>query len=52
VRAALDELRAVAANGANTMPATIAAVRAYATIGEITDALRSELGTYREPVTV
>ncbi|MBI3967597.1 MAG: methylmalonyl-CoA mutase [Chloroflexi bacterium] len=52
VRAALDELRAAAATGTNTMPATIAAVKTYATVGEITATLRSELGAYREPVVV
>jgi methylmalonyl-CoA mutase N-terminal domain/subunit len=33
----------------NTMPATIEAVRAYATLGEICDALRDVYGLYEEP---
>ncbi len=32
----------------NTMPHIIAAVRAYATVGEICDALREVYGTYQE----
>ncbi|HEY2325599.1 MAG TPA: methylmalonyl-CoA mutase family protein [Thermoanaerobaculia bacterium] len=34
---------------ANTMPFIIDAVRAYATVGEISDALRDVFGTYQEP---
>jgi methylmalonyl-CoA mutase N-terminal domain/subunit len=30
------------------MPHILTAVRAYATVGEITDALRSAFGTHRE----
>jgi methylmalonyl-CoA mutase N-terminal domain/subunit len=38
-----------AAEGAeNTMPRLLDAVRAYATLGEICDALRSVFGTYTE----
>jgi methylmalonyl-CoA mutase N-terminal domain/subunit len=33
---------------ANTMPYIVAAVRAYATVGEIRDALRDVYGTYTE----
>jgi len=33
---------------ANTMPYIIEAVRAYATVGEICDALRQVYGTYEE----
>ncbi len=45
----LDELAAVARDeSANLMPATIAAVKARATMGEITDALKAPFGTYRE----
>jgi methylmalonyl-CoA mutase, N-terminal domain len=46
---ALDKLRAVARSQENTMPATIAAVRAYATLGEICSALRDIYGVYEEP---
>src|SRR6266545_2790630 len=37
---ALDSLRTAAEHGDNTMPPTIEAVRAYATLGEICSALR------------
>ncbi|HEX8492674.1 MAG TPA: methylmalonyl-CoA mutase family protein [Pyrinomonadaceae bacterium] len=45
----LEKLRQAARNGDNTMPATIEAVRAYATLGEICDALRDIYGLYEEP---
>ncbi|HEV2706016.1 MAG TPA: methylmalonyl-CoA mutase family protein [Pyrinomonadaceae bacterium] len=45
----LDRLKQDAAAGTNTMPATIEAVRAYATLGEICDALRDVYGLYEEP---
>ena len=46
---ALEKLKQAAAAGDNTMPATIDAVRAYATLGEICDALRDVYGLYEEP---
>src|SRR6266705_889499 len=46
---ALDRLRMTAQRGDNTMPATIGAVRAYATLGEICSALRDVYGIYEEP---
>lgn len=46
---ALDKLRKAAQTEANTMPATIEAVRAYATLGEICSALRDVYGVYEEP---
>jgi len=46
---ALDKLRRAAENEENTMPATIEAVRAYATLGEICSALRDVYGIYEEP---
>jgi methylmalonyl-CoA mutase N-terminal domain/subunit len=46
---ALDSLRIAAQKGDNTMPATIEAVRAYATLGEICSALRDVYGVYEEP---
>ena len=46
---ALEKLRQAARNNENTMPATIEAVRAYATLGEICDALRDVYGLYEEP---
>jgi methylmalonyl-CoA mutase N-terminal domain/subunit len=49
VAKALDSLRMAAQKGDNTMPATIEAVRAYATLGEICAALRDVYGVYEEP---
>ncbi|HET6669553.1 MAG TPA: methylmalonyl-CoA mutase family protein [Pyrinomonadaceae bacterium] len=46
---ALDKLRQAAHKAENTMPATIEAVRAYATLGEICSALRDVYGIYEEP---
>ncbi len=45
----LDKLRHAAEAGDNTMPATIEAVREYATLGEICSALRDVYGIYEEP---
>ena len=45
----LDRLRKAAKLNENTMPATIEAVRAYATLGEICSALRDVYGIYEEP---
>jgi methylmalonyl-CoA mutase N-terminal domain/subunit len=46
---ALEKLKQAARHDENTMPATIEAVRAYATLGEICDALRDVYGLYEEP---
>jgi methylmalonyl-CoA mutase N-terminal domain/subunit len=46
---ALEKVRQAARSNENTMPATIEAVRAYATLGEICDALRDVYGLYEEP---
>jgi methylmalonyl-CoA mutase N-terminal domain/subunit len=48
VTRALDTLRTAAAGSANTMPALLDAVRAYATVGEMCDALRDVWGEYQE----
>jgi methylmalonyl-CoA mutase N-terminal domain/subunit len=48
VARSLDALRAAARGGANTMPSILEAVRAYATLGEMCDALRDEWGEYEE----
>jgi methylmalonyl-CoA mutase N-terminal domain/subunit len=48
VAAALDGLQDAAKSNTNTMPALIAAVRAYATLGEMCDALRAVWGEYEE----
>ena len=45
----LEKLKRAAKSGENTMPATIEAVRAYATLGEICSALRDVYGVYEEP---
>ena len=44
----LDRVRKVADSGENIMPVMIEAVKAYATVGEISDALREIFGEYRE----
>jgi methylmalonyl-CoA mutase N-terminal domain/subunit len=49
VRRMLDEVRQVARSEENIMPVLIEAVKAYATVGEISDALRDVFGEYREP---
>ncbi|HYW45481.1 MAG TPA: methylmalonyl-CoA mutase family protein [Bryobacteraceae bacterium] len=48
VRRALDALQRAAEGTQNTMPRLLDAVRAYATLGEICDALREVFGTYQE----
>ena len=52
VRATLDALRAGARGTANTMPLLLDAVRAYATVGEMCDALRDVWGEYVEAPTI
>jgi methylmalonyl-CoA mutase N-terminal domain/subunit len=47
VTTALTDLRAPAAGAENVMPATVEAVKAYATIGEIVDVLRDVHGQWR-----
>ena len=46
---ALEKLKRAAQHEENTMPATIEAVRVYATLGEICSALRDVYGVYEEP---
>jgi methylmalonyl-CoA mutase N-terminal domain/subunit len=46
---ALEKLKRAAVKAENTMPATIEAVRAYATLGEICSSLRDVYGVYEEP---
>jgi methylmalonyl-CoA mutase N-terminal domain/subunit len=50
--AALGRLEECARGGENLMPAMIDAVRAYATVGEISDRLRTAWGEHRELITV
>ena len=48
VRQSLDALRRAAEGTENTMPYLLDAVRAYASLGEICDALRAVFGGYQE----
>jgi methylmalonyl-CoA mutase N-terminal domain/subunit len=48
LRRALDSLRRAAEGTENTMPYLLEAVRSYATLGEICDALRGVFGAYQE----
>lgn len=52
VSKALAGLRACALSGENIMPATLEAVKAYCTVGEMSSVLREVFGTFREPVQV
>jgi methylmalonyl-CoA mutase N-terminal domain/subunit len=47
-RAAIDGVRDAARDGSNLVPRIIGAVEAYATVGEIADAMRGVFGEYRE----
>jgi methylmalonyl-CoA mutase, N-terminal domain len=48
VQKSLDALKLAAEGTENTMPRILDAVRAYATLGEICDALRGVFGSYQE----
>ncbi len=50
--ATMAELGRVAAGDGNLMPSILAAVRAHATVGEISDRLRVSWGEHRELITV
>ena len=52
VKSALAELQRRAATSENLLPAILAAVEAYATVGEISDALRRLFGEYQESVVI
>jgi methylmalonyl-CoA mutase N-terminal domain/subunit len=52
VESALDDLRDAVDDDENVMPAIVAAVKAYATMGEIMDVFEAEYGTYRERIGV
>jgi len=52
VKEVLDKLHGEADKNKNLMPTIIEAVKAYATLGEITDVLRSVFGEYRELIVV
>jgi len=49
-QAALRVVTSVAAGTGNLLPPILDAVRAYATVGEICDALRSVFGVHQETV--
>jgi methylmalonyl-CoA mutase, N-terminal domain len=52
VQAALAELTRRAKSNENLLPAILSAVEAYATVGEISDALRRVFGEYQESVVI
>jgi methylmalonyl-CoA mutase N-terminal domain/subunit len=51
-REAVEEVERRARGSENLMPAILKAVEAYATVGEISDALRRAFGEYQESVVV
>ncbi len=51
-RAVLEEVERRARTTENLMPAILAAVESFATVGEISDALRRAFGEYRESVVI
>jgi methylmalonyl-CoA mutase N-terminal domain/subunit len=52
VKSALAELQRRAATTENLLPAILSAVESYATVGEISDALRRVFGEYQESVVI
>jgi methylmalonyl-CoA mutase, N-terminal domain len=52
MQAAIAELERCAATNENVMPAILGTVEAYATVGEISDALRRVFGEYQESVVI
>jgi methylmalonyl-CoA mutase N-terminal domain/subunit len=51
-KSALAELQRRAATSENLLPAILAAVEAYATVGEISDSLRRIFGEYQESIVI
>jgi methylmalonyl-CoA mutase N-terminal domain/subunit len=51
-QAALKSVEDAARSGANVMPRVLDAVEAYATVGEISDAMRKVFGEYKEAVVI
>ncbi len=51
-KSALSQVENAARSRENLMPRILAAVEAYATVGEISDAMRKVFGEYREAVVV
>jgi methylmalonyl-CoA mutase N-terminal domain/subunit len=52
VQAALQAVEETARTDRNLLPAILDAVKAYATVGEISDALRRVFGEYQESVVI
>jgi methylmalonyl-CoA mutase N-terminal domain/subunit len=52
VQAALEAVEATARSERNLLPAILDAVKAYATVGEISDSLRRVFGQYQESVVI
>ena len=52
VATALKQVEEAAAGTANLLPPILAAVEAYATVGEISDALRRVFGEYKESIVI
>jgi methylmalonyl-CoA mutase N-terminal domain/subunit len=50
VQAALSEVKRVAGSEGNLVPPIFSAVKAYATVGEISDVLREVFGEYKEAI--
>ena len=50
VKEALQKVAAEAKAGGNVMPGVVEAVKAYATVGELTNCLVEVYGRYEEPI--
>jgi methylmalonyl-CoA mutase N-terminal domain/subunit len=51
-KSGLDAVRRAAQSGENLIPRILQAVEAYATVGEISDAMRGVFGEYQESVVI
>jgi methylmalonyl-CoA mutase, N-terminal domain len=51
-KAAVQQVEDAARSGENVMPRILTAAEAYATVGEISDAMRRVFGEYREAVVI
>ena len=52
MQSAIQAVEETARSDRNLMPAILDAVKAYATVGEISDALRRVFGEYQESVVI
>ena len=52
INKALDALKTTASNGGSVIPAIIEALKLYATVGEICNAMKEVFGEYKEPGTI